>query len=327
MRPSLGISVAFLRPLSELLGRLEEDPQAFLASLDVDDGMAPDAYVAAELVDGRVQALAEKRGDPALSLALARVAAARPLGLFGHLVWLSGNVRDALTRATKFYAMVSRRTRLSLEDLGDGTAAVRQTPLVKVRRGRVLTEFPFASLAVRARETTGGKFRFREVRFAHAGEDTPAYAEVFGAPVTFGAAVDEVVFDATMLDLPLASTDPITSAAIEANIARTLEAAATTRSPLLDRVRRAVDKLDGTPTLTAVAKSIGLSARTLRRRLEEDGQSLRAVIEDVRRERADELLGAGTPVKEVAFALGFSEPSAFSRAYKRWTGRAPRLGR
>jgi len=109
------------------------------------------------------------------------------------------------------------------------------------------------------------------------------------------------------------------------SIARTAEAAG--KTPFLDRVRRAVADQGGTPTLTCVGRSVGVSARTLRRRLEEEGQSLRGVIEDVRRERADALLAAGTPVKEVAFALGFSEPSAFSRAYKRWTGKAPKATR
>ena len=74
-----------------------------------------------------------------------------------------------------------------------------------------------------------------------------------------------------------------------------------------------------------IARDLGISARTLRRNLEQEGTSLRALVDDVRRERADELLATGTPVKEIAFVLGFSETSAFSRAYKRWTGRPPKL--
>jgi AraC-like DNA-binding protein len=77
-------------------------------------------------------------------------------------------------------------------------------------------------------------------------------------------------------------------------------------------------------TLETIARQLGVSARTLRRNLEQEGTTLRAVVDEVRRERADELLAAGRPVKEIAFGLGFSEPSAFSRAYKRWTGRAPK---
>jgi AraC-like DNA-binding protein len=77
------------------------------------------------------------------------------------------------------------------------------------------------------------------------------------------------------------------------------------------------------PLLGAVGRRTGMSARTLRRRIDAEGASFRSLVESVRRERADELLGEGRTVKEVCFLLGFSEPSAFVRAFKRWTGRTP----
>lgn len=313
-----GISVALLRPLAELLGRVDIDRTEFLASLGVDDEMAPNTYVSAAEVDRRLADIATKRGDPALALTLAKLAAVRPLGLFGHLVWLSGTVRDALTRAVKFYAMVTRRTTLTFEER-DGVATIRQRPVTQVARGRILTEFPFASLAIRARDATGGKFQLRAVRFAHAGKATSIYEDVFRVPVQFGALDDEIEIDIAQLELPLASADPITSAAIESKVAQlTAEAPS---NPLIDRVRRAIEATDGSPT--AIAKQLGVSARTLRRQLAQQRLVLRQIVDDVRRARADQLLAAGRTVKEVAFELGFSEPSAFSRAYKRWTGKAP----
>ncbi len=309
-----GISVALLRPLAELLGRIDEDAAGFLAGLGVDDGMAPNAYIAAARVDAAIAAIAARRSDPTFALTLAQASASRPLGLFGHLVWLSGTVRDALERAVKFYGMVTHRTTLVL---GDSTIAQRAKP--GVVRGRILTEFPFASLALRTREATDGAFVLRAVRFAHAGEATPAYAALFGAPVTFGAGRDELEFDPAQLDLRLASADPITAAVLEAKVVQLTSAPL---DPFLARVRVAI-ATDFTGGLAAIAKQLAISARTLRRHLEQHGHSLRELTDDVRRVRADELLAAGTPIKEVAFALGFSEPSAFSRAYKRWTGAAP----
>jgi AraC-like DNA-binding protein len=240
--------------------------------------------------------------------------------MFGHLVWLSGTMRDAITRAAKFYAMVSSRTRLTLDERADGIAIIRQSAASRaVTRGRILTELPFATLALRGRASTGGRLVLRAVRFVHPGEATPAYAEAFAAPVAFEAGCNEVELDATQLDLPLLTADPITAAALESNVARLTATAETFDA----RVRLAIEALPGTPTLEAIAAKLSMSARTLRRRLETEGHTLRELIDDVRRARADELLAKGTAVKEVAFALGFSEPSAFSRAYKRWTGRAP----
>jgi AraC-like DNA-binding protein len=320
---SHGISVALLRPLADLLGRLDVDRGAFLASLGIDDHTSAETYVAGEVVDAAFEAVAAERGDPALALTLAKAATERPVGMFGHMVWLSGTVRDALTRAVKFYAMVTRRTQLTLVESG-GVARLRQHPVEGAVRGRTLTEYAFASVALRARAATGGAFALRAVRFAHAGQVGTAYREVFAAPVTFGAPFDEIEFDVAQLDLPLAGADPITSAALEVKVAE-LAANAPGRSPLLDKVRRAAAADLAQPiTFVVIAKRLGVSARTLRRQLEREGATLRRLVDEVRRERADVLLAAGTAVKEIAFSLGFSEPSAFSRAYKRWTGHGPK---
>ena len=322
MNAAHGISVALLRPLAELLGRLDVDPARFLADLGVDESLAPNSYVAAAGVDAALAAIADRRGDPAFALTLARTALARPLGLFGHLVWLSGTVRDALARAVKFYAMVTRRTTLALDDSGP-IATLRMVPVSRTApRGRILTEFPFANLALRARDATGGRFAPRAVRFTHAGEPLPIYTEVFGAPVTFGAPTDELEVETAQLDLRLASADPLTAAAIETRVAQLTSAPP--HSAFVAKVRAVLaEDLAAAPAPATIARRLGISPRTLRRHLEHEGLTLRATLDTVRRERADELLAAGTPVKEVAFALGFSEPSAFSRAYKRWTGKAP----
>ena len=325
MEATHGISVALLRPLAELLGRLDVDSAAFLAALGVDETMPPNTYVAATEVDDQLAQIATHRNDPAFALTLARASLVRPLGLFGHLVWLSGTVRDAVERAAKFYLVVTRRTTLTLDDTPP-ISTLRMLPVSRTaKRGRILTELPFASLALRARDATGGAFALRSVRFMHAGEPGPAYADVFRAPVAFNAVGDEIEMDTTQLDLRLASADPITSAALEAKVAQ-LTASGAARSVFVEKVRRAVAaNLATSLAPTAIAKALGISTRTLRRHLEHEGLSLRITLDDVRRERADTLLASGTSVKETAFALGFSEPSAFSRAYKRWTGMPPRV--
>jgi AraC-like DNA-binding protein len=322
-----GISVALLRPLAELLGRLDIDSAAFLDGLGIDAGATPNTYIAGALVDARLDELARKRGDPAFALTLARAGVIRPLGLFGHMVWLSGTVRDAITRAVKFYAMVTSRATLTLDESAP-RATLRQQSVLGASYSKTLTEFAFASLALRARAATGGRFELSAVSFTHAGDPSARarYRAVFGAPVEFGAELDELAFEVDQLDLALATADEVTSAALETTISKLTTAQP--RSVLVDRVRRAVaTSLGGAESHASVAGKLGTSARTLRRHLEREGQSLRSVVDELRRERADELLAAELPIKEVAFALGFSEPSAFSRAYKRWTGKAPRVGR
>lgn len=316
-----GISVALLKPMADLVARLGADREAFLSALGIDDDAGPDAYVEGQRVDRVLAELAAERGDPAFGLTLARESLARPLGLFGHLVWLSGTLRDAMTRATKFYGMISRRVTLTLHE-EKSVATIRQHAVKGARRGSILTEMPFASLALRARAATGGRFALRSVRFAHPGAPAPAHREVFGVPVVFGAEIDEIAFDAALLDLELAGAEPITAAALEPRAAQ-LAAEAKAASTLVARVRRIAEELAGAAEPEAIARRLGMSARSLRRGLEKEGRTLRAIVDDARRARADAMLEEGIAVKEIAIALGFSEASAFSRAYKRWTGKAP----
>ncbi|MFN9944969.1 MAG: helix-turn-helix transcriptional regulator, partial [bacterium] len=81
---------------------------------------------------------------------------------------------------------------------------------------------------------------------------------------------------------------------------------------------------DGEPSLPTVARRLALGERTLQRRLREEGLTFRALVDDVRHECAK--IQRATPevsVAEVAYSLGFSSPSAFHHAYRRWTGASP----
>jgi AraC-like DNA-binding protein len=327
--PPLGNSVLLLRPLAVVLGRLGVDGDRFLADVGVSADTPSEAYVPTVKVDRALDAIAAQRGDEAFGLTMAREALVRPLGLFGHLVWLSGTLRDALTRAAHFYSLVTQRSTLSLEIVDTGQAGRVATFTQRMRagatRGNILTEFAFASLVLRARAAIGEPFRVRGMRFAHHARN-PApreYEGLFEAPVTFGAPLDELTLDASLLDLPLASADPLTAAAIEEQA--TQIRARVGPAPFVERLRGAVqaDLRSDRPSLASVARRLGIGARSLRRQLEDQKLSLRAVVVSVRRDRATELLAGGASIKEVAFQLGFSEPSAFSRAYKRWTGRSP----
>jgi AraC-like DNA-binding protein len=316
------MSVALLRPLSELLGKLGEAPAAFLETVGVTDDMPPNAYVPARAVDRALDQIAERRGDPALALTLATATVGRPLGLFGHMLWTSGTLGDALERAVKHYGMVSQRSVLRLETSGE-LVRMRSIAVAKEPRGRILAEYPFASLALRARAATGGAFRMRAVRFRHAGADGPRYTDAFRAPVEFGARHDELELATSQLALPLATADELTQQVLEAKV---VQLTGSPGASFVERVRlAAADQLEASPD--EIARVLGVSTRTLRRHLDQHGATLRGVVDGLRRERADALLARGMTVKEVAFALAFSEPSAFSRAYKRWTGKAPKAAR
>ncbi len=151
----------------------------------------------------------------------------------------------------------------------------------------------------------------------------------FAAPVTWGTPVLEVAFDAGLLARPLQRSDPALFGYLAAKADALLAALPRERSAA-DQVRHEIGTLlaEGEPRLATVASRLAVSERTLHRRLAAAGSTFATLLEEVRRERAQLLLGdRGLSCSEVGFLLGYAEPAAFFRAFKRWTGETPQTWR
>jgi AraC-like DNA-binding protein len=113
---------------------------------------------------------------------------------------------------------------------------------------------------------------------------------------------------------------------LEAHAERLSREHADDPSELRRRLRDAIvaELRGGDPATQTVAKRLGVSVRTLQRKLAEEGLSFQTVVDETRAELADRYLETeGLSVTEVAFLLGYAESSSFARAYKRWRGRTP----
>jgi AraC-like DNA-binding protein len=150
------------------------------------------------------------------------------------------------------------------------------------------------------------------------------YPLLFPGPVSFGAARAHFTFDARYLALRQRRDDRALRAMLKHALPLTVLQYRRDRL-LVERVRRLLaarpgEALDG----VAVARHLHLSTRSLHRHLKGEGASLQGLKDEVRRERAVELLSrTETPVKQVALAVGFSDEKAFARAFKAWTGETP----
>ena len=146
---------------------------------------------------------------------------------------------------------------------------------------------------------------------------------LFGVVPELGAPVTLVALDPSVLDLPLPQADELTAATTEAQCRALLEQRRG-RTGTAGQVRDALVARPGTvPDAAAVAASLALSERTLRRRLAEEGTSFRALVDEVREALAEELLRAGLPVQAVARRLGYAETASFTHAFTRWKGSSP----
>jgi AraC-like DNA-binding protein len=165
------------------------------------------------------------------------------------------------------------------------------------------------------------------VKFAH---EAPASEEhekertrIFGPRVSFGAKTSELFVGAATTALPLRTANPELSSILEREAARL---SLRPDAPIVDRVRAAIEHgmRDGDVSLEAVAKKLALGARTVQRLLQRDGTSYADVLDGVRREVALRSVADGKPpLGELSYTLGFAQPSAFYRAFRRWTGCSP----
>lgn len=169
--------------------------------------------------------------------------------------------------------------------------------------------------------------RFRLIRFdlqcaasSHPGE----FEELFGCPVHFGQQESSFVFHRSMLDLPLLHADPDMEKANHVVAQKRMRQVQ--RQNTIEEVRSAVlDMLTNEPpTLDLVARELGRSPRTLRSELQDAGTNFNQVVSEVQQIIAKRLLAGTTmPLDDIVSCVGFSERSAFYRAFRRWTGLTP----
>jgi len=186
-------------------------------------------------------------------------------------------------------------------------------------------EFSLTLLVLRSRRSTASNWKPDRVTFQHERpHDDGELTRVLACPIDFGAAEMEMRFAVSILQLPHTQADS-KLLSILCRYADSLLASLPARGGLLERVSSSIARqmAQGLPTLATTAATVHVPERTLQRRLAAEGVSHSALVDDVRRNLALKYLNhAGISVGEIAYLLHFS-PTAFYRAFKRWTGESP----
>ena len=246
-------------------------------------------------------------------------------GVYGYAVVSSKTFGEAVTLGIKHVRLVGPVLEKRFRIDGD-TAVFEAHDLLDL--GDVLplaTEFWFASIlklgtCVLEAPMPSRRLLLPYPRPGHAA----AYERMFGCPAIFDAGVMEWHFDAAVLGMPCPNANPIT-AGLCAQFCERLLDTLPQETDLLRRIRTGCLNSRGDfPNADEMAARLGLSVRTLHRRLAEQGQTYQGIVDDVRRALAIEFLrNTSLPVEEIAGRVGFSEASNFRKAFRKWTGRAP----
>jgi AraC-like DNA-binding protein len=258
-----------------------------------------------------------------------RTGASMRLDEYGAL----GLAFKAATTLGASYARIARYARLwtsvveyELRPATGGTLFILHRAGERRLGMRLSNEATLASAVSIARQVCPAPLAPVEVLIRHpAPRSVAAHEDWFGCPVRFDAALDAILY----ADETLARPNILGDEGISQYLATHLDAQLSeiTRPPaLVAQAQAAIAQAlsEGTPKMAEIARGLGLSARSFHRRLSAHGISFQGLTEDTRRDLAEGLLrDEGLSLAEIAFLTGFSEQSAFTRAFKRWAGKTP----
>lgn len=248
-------------------------------------------------------------------------------GAFG-LAWKSApDLRGSYLRSERYGRVLGNAETYFLEPHDDGVYYTLEKS-GDDSRGMILSnEASLAAVAAISAEVSTATFSPKAVYFKHQPRgDVSIHAAHFGCPVHFGSERDALLISEETLAAPNKLGDETIADFFDRYLEKEL-ADLNDRTGLEQQVRMVVaDRLsEGVPSISDVATRLGMSARTLQRRLSVQGQSFQSLVDLARQELAKQLLrDTNYSLAEVAFLTGYSEQSAFTRAFKRWAGKTPR---
>ena len=262
-------------------------------------------------------------GDAALGLHCGLSANDAAFDLFAPLVAHVPTLRCAFREASQFSALIVDGASMHLSEISGIARMSWDMPGGDPLIDRFLSELAAAGIVRMLRSFGAGRDDLRAVSFAHPRPaQSRAYSDVFQGSERFSAERPGVEFSARLLDRPHLHSNPSLQLLVHARaeerlaqLARPVNLLGRLRTLLLHRPAARV------PEMTVVARQLGVSVRSLRRRLAEDGASYRALTQALQCERACALLrNPELSLQAVADTLGFADLVAFHRAFKRWTG-------
>lgn len=299
-----------------------------LGAADLTD---PDLRLPEAAVDAAWRLAEALTHDTAIGLHIAESLPRGALDLIEYAFRSSPSLAAGLERLARYGRVLSDRVAARMEVQGEGSLLlVRDTATTSLHPARA--EFALAVALKLARECAGQDITPVQVCFAHpAPAERDEYQRFFRIPVRFGAHANSMILSEQDAGRPMRGADAALSSVVRRRLEKLLAERDVHESrPLSGRVRQMMVEQLGNVTLVpdVVARSLAVSRRTLSRRLAEEHTSFRKILDDVRREFACALLqDRSLSIADVAFFLQYSEPAAFHRSFRRWTGQTPQAFR
>jgi AraC-like DNA-binding protein len=244
--------------------------------------------------------------------------------LIDYLVMTSQNVGEGLTRLARYLRLAEARSVPRLREEEDGFRVLLEgyeTPLS--------AEFTVTLNLLHFRGETEGRFRALYASFCHEPDDVAEMERVLGCPVHSQAAWNGWALSREACELPLRRRDPALGGFLQRQAEQAIASLPPSEGVALEVRRALANRVGGGDTrIQTIARTLATSARSLQRRLAAEGVSYQQMLDLARKEAAERYLShSPLSIGEVAYLLGYSEPAAFHRAFKRWHNETPQAFR
>jgi AraC-like DNA-binding protein len=292
-------------------------------------GLASPAALTFEQLCSLYEQAARLTGDPAFGLHVGERTSPRMYGLLGYAASNSLTLGEAVGSLIELQPLWTAAAGLELRRArGTFVLGYWHRGALPAAARRHESEQMLAAILAFVRHALGERVRPAELRFEHdAPGDLAEHARIFEAPVLFGAPATEIVFADALLARPLAAPDLVLGDLIRAQAVTAL-AGRTAPGDFAERLRTTLREsiaAGSAPTLARAAAEMGLGPRSFQRRLAARGIRFRALCDALRIEAGRRLLvDSSLGLAEIAHRLGYSQPSAFHRAFMRAEGSTPR---
>jgi len=331
MQPSpepITVSVTVLSQMFLYLASLKVDIDAFLRSLGVDPETvkSPDAYIPIETYLLIQDEAANYVNDPYFGLHMGEFAEAGSWSILGYMMMNCKNLGEAFEKSSRYSRIIGNLIEARAELKFNRIKVIFFTPPHAPKMSRHCFEATFSSSVRMMRNFTGVDINPLEVTFIYPEpESRSEYERIFHCPVHFGQKENTFTLAMSVVNTPILLANP--------GLLEYFEKYAQDFLADMDRQNehaRAVTKIilarmdDEALSINKVAKEMAVSVRTLQNRLKEEGVVFSELLTETRQRLAKKYLQENYTVEQITYLLGFSEPSVFRKAFKKWSGITPR---
>lgn len=322
------ISLNAATGLIEAISASRGDPDQILHAVGLDRSTLSDPHGFLPFADFTrlLQEAARRTGDDSFGLHFGEQFQPKNIGPLVYVVLNSPTMAVAFDNAVRYLKVHNEGARVTFTY--DAISAYLRQSLLGVAADNVRqhSEYSMVVALNTLRLMAGSRWSPREMQFAHqAPVHTAEHVRIFGAPLSFGCDTNTLVIERAFIDKQVPAADERLYPILRRYLDRVVK-----EMPREDRTLSSIREVighsirEGDPKLDDVARKVTMSTRTLQRRLKEQGVDFKSLVDDTRRRLSLNYLAdpVHTPA-EIAYLLGYSEVSAFNRAFKRWTGTTP----